>query len=92
MNDGYKYQARLDEAERQQHIQLAAERRKNIRHAPEWNEQLRGWLERRKLQTKVSGLNSKAHAYGFYAFFWMMFFLSQYWVFWISPKFKYVPR
>ncbi len=91
-NGGYKYQARLDEAERQQHIQLAADRRKNIRHAPEWNEQLRGWQERKKLQKKVSGLNSKAHAYGFYAFFWMMFFLSQFWVFLISPKFKYVPR
>ena len=55
--DGFAYQKKLDEAEKAQHMVIPEDRRKNVRHAPEWNEQIRGWKERQALQAQVLGVN-----------------------------------
>ena len=54
IDGGKAYQKRLDAAERAQHMVLPEDRRKNVRHAPEWNEQILGWKERQKLQKNES--------------------------------------
>ena len=54
IDGGKAYQKKLDAAERAQHLTLPEDRRKNVRHSPEWNEQIKGWKERQKLQKNVT--------------------------------------
>jgi cellulose synthase/poly-beta-1,6-N-acetylglucosamine synthase-like glycosyltransferase len=92
IDGGKAFQKRMDAAEKAQHMVLPEDRRKNVRHSPEWNEQIKGWKERQKLQKKVAGLNNWARAYGFYFFFWVLFVLSQYLVCITAPKVKSYSR
>ena len=92
IDGGKAYQKKLDAAERQQHIVLAEDRRKNVRHAPEWNEQIKGWKERQKLQKKVSNLHKWSRAYTFYFIFWCLFVAAQYMVCVTAPKVKSYSR
>ena len=89
---GKAYQRRLDVAERANHIVLAEDRRQNVRHSPEWNEQIKGWRERKKLMGKVKGLNKWSRAKNFYFLFWCLFVLSQYIVCITAPKVKSYSR
>lgn len=89
---GYAHQKKLDQFERAQHLTLGEDRRKQVRHSPQWNEQLQDWQDRKKLQKNVHNYRVKARAYGFYFFFWCCSLLAQWFVLHVSPSNFHLPR
>ena len=63
---GYKWQGEQDDEVERKGLPTFKMRQKKVRHSPEWNDQLKGWLERKGQQKKVFGAHNRGRAYTFY--------------------------
>ncbi len=86
LKEGDRQQKVMDRKERAKGIEIGEDRRKNIHHSPEWNQALKGWQERKKLQSKRSKYGLSRRAYSFYALFFLIGTFNFWWVLTVSPK------
>jgi hypothetical protein len=59
-------------------VVIPKKRRENVQHSAQWNEELFGWQERKKLQKGLHGAGKEKRAAIFYTFYFIIGILNLY--------------
>lgn len=87
IHGGKEWQKVLDAQDEQEGLNAPAHKRREVvHHSSQWNEQLYGWRERKKLQKSIFGGGVKKRAAMFYAFYFVLGICDLRAVHGISPK------